>query len=173
MQDKITFRLLTSKDTDLMYNWLMEEHVHEWFASAVNISMDFVKSRFTEINDFIKRWVFQINGIDIGYIQNFFYEEDDGISLKYRNDIEAKEGSVGIDYFIGDKNYVHKGYGKIILKHFLDEIIFPDPRTKSIIVGPRTKNLASIKILEANGFKWYKNVIDDKGRDEYMMIRFP
>ncbi len=173
MQDKITFRLLTNKDADLMYNWLIEEHVHEWFASAIDISMDFVKEHYIDKNDFIKRWIFQINNIDIGYIQSYFYEDNDKISTNYKNDIGAKEGSVGLDYFIGDKNYIHKGYGKIILKHFLEDIIFPDSRTKSIIVGPRTKNLASIKILEANGFKWYKNVIDDKGRDEYIMIRFP
>ena len=43
-------------------------------------------------------------------------------------------------------------------------------RCKNIIVGPRTKNLASIKTLETNGFKWFKNVIDAKGRDEYMMV---
>ena len=168
--NKITFRPLVKNDLQLMVEWLKKAHVHEWFASHKEITEAFVDYVFINGDKFIQRWIFQINGEDIGYIQNYFYEDDKDISERYINEIGAKSGSATLDFFIGDEEYVHKGYGKFIVKQFIKEKIFSDARCKNIIVGPRTKNLASIKTLEANGFRWFKNVIDDKCRDEYMMV---
>lgn len=167
---EVSFRPLVENDLFLMVKWLKKPHVHEWFASHKEITEDFVNYVFINGDNFIQRWIFQINGKDIGYIQNYFYKDDKNVSEKYINEILATEGSATLDLFIGDCDYVHKGYGKFIVKQFIEEKIFSDTRCKNIIVGPRTKNTASIKVFEANGFKFYKNVIDDNGRDEYMMI---
>lgn len=168
--ENISFRPFTDNDLDKMYNWLLKDFVHEWFANGCNITMDFVKRVFGGESETLKKWIIQIDDKDIGYIQSYYYSDDDGISNKYKKEIGSDDGSMSFDFFIGEENFIHKGYGKHIIKNFLDNIAFKDPRCTNLIVGPRTKNTASIKTLEKNGFKYYKDTIDDKGRDEYMMI---
>ena len=57
-----------------------------------------------------------------------------------------------ISYFIGNKNYLNKGYGKLLIKN-IAKLAKNKFNLKKIIAGTYSNNIASGKILEFNKFK--------------------
>ena len=57
-----------------------------------------------------------------------------------------------ISYFIGNKNYLNKGYGKLLIKN-IAKLAKKKFILKKIIAGTYSNNIASRKILEFNKFK--------------------
>jgi len=60
----------------------------------------------------------------------------------------------GMDIFIGDVNYLGKGYGKKIINDFLNEIVWP--LFNYCVVDPDVKNNVSLQCCEKLGFKKHK-----------------
>jgi RimJ/RimL family protein N-acetyltransferase len=92
--------------------------------------------------------------IKIGYIQTYFvcdYPE-------YNKYVKMSNDVAGIDIFIGEEDYIHKGHGGIFIKKFLKYIVFKDDDVKTCIVGPDPKNIAAIKAYEKVGFKYIKTI---------------
>jgi RimJ/RimL family protein N-acetyltransferase len=61
------------------------------------------------------------------------------------------EGTVGIDYLIGNVNYLHKNLGTQMVKKLVSYICIQD-KYKYIIADPTADNLASVSVLQKNGF---------------------
>ncbi len=57
-----------------------------------------------------------------------------------------------ISYFIGNKNYLNKGYGKVLIQS-ISKLAKNKFKLNKIIAGTYSNNIASGKILEFNKFK--------------------
>ena len=57
-----------------------------------------------------------------------------------------------ISYFIGNKNYLNKGYGKVIIKN-IARLAKNKFKLRKILAGTYSNNTPSIKILKFNKFK--------------------
>ena len=57
-----------------------------------------------------------------------------------------------ISYFIGNKKFLGKGYGKIMIKEIL-KIAKKKFKLRKILAGTYALNVSSIKVLKVNGFK--------------------
>ena len=67
---------------------------------------------------------------------------------------DLPETTVGIDQFIGDPNYLGKGYGLLMIKEFISYLTkVLEPRTTTIILDPKPTNIVAIKCYEKVGFK--------------------
>ena len=78
------------------------------------------------------------------------------------------EKTAGIDLFIGEEGYIHKGFGTAILTKLLAEIIFSDDGIMSSVIGPEPKNTTAIRCYEKVGFRYFK-AIHIPGELEYLM----
>ena len=65
------------------------------------------------------------------------------------------EGTYSIDYLIGEKNFLGKGYGKETIK-LLENEVFSFKEAKRIIVQPELENKASCATLLACGYTYDK-----------------
>ena len=75
-----------------------------------------------------------------------------------------------MDLFIGEKEFIHKGLGSIIINKFLKNYIFIEDRVNKCIIGPEPKNLSAIKAYSKAGFKYTKTIqIPDEDEPEYLM----
>ncbi|MGX6960358.1 MAG: GNAT family N-acetyltransferase [Rickettsia endosymbiont of Pentastiridius leporinus] len=108
----------------------------------------------------IKAYIIEIDQIPIGYIQ--IYNAYDFQRSKPLINLPSK--LAGIDFFIGEADYLNKGIGTLALKNFLEN--FVDKQFTHILVDPDSKNIAAIKTYEKVGFK-----IVQKNKSEILMLR--
>jgi hypothetical protein len=64
----------------------------------------------------------------------------------------------GIDLFIGEADYVHKGLGSGIIRVFLKDIVFSNPLVECAVIDPQVENKAAIKAYEKAGFHYLRTV---------------
>ena len=79
------------------------------------------------------------------------------------HDFPIPEKSIGIDLFIGNPEYLNKGYGTTLLKEFITFIKASEPDCKAIIIDPATDNDRAIACYKKVGFKTIGEYISPYG----------
>nr|WP_319571010.1 GNAT family N-acetyltransferase [uncultured Draconibacterium sp.] len=136
------------EDLSTLKIWLEQDYIsrfwgniQEWIDEITeNLDADWVKCFIVEHND-----------KPIGFLQ--YYETDNAPPGDWSSE---SVGTVGIDYLIGNRNYIGKGYGSKIVQ-LLVELIKSKNEYDYIIADPVKENLASIKTLENNDFYLSEN----------------
>jgi len=135
------------EDLNTLRVWLEQDYIQKFWGDpqdwineiSENISADWVKYFIVECDS------------PIGFLQ--YYETDIAPQGGWADE---PIGTVGIDYLIGNKEYLGKGYGSKIVRLLVDFI-----KSKSeydyIVADPIIENLSSIKVLENNGFRQNSN----------------
>lgn len=110
----ISFKLLVKADLKLLISWFDKPHVKQWWTDALNPEQ--IKEKYGARIDskIIQSFIIYIHDIPIGFIQ-YYYADQVGDGWWP----EATPGTVGIDQFIGDENYINKGYGTEIIRLFI------------------------------------------------------
>ncbi len=142
----ITFKKVTISDIAVLYDWLNKSHVKEFWDSNKNYTYEQIYTKYDHRikEDKVKLYIIQINSLDIGFIQTYF--SNDLSSYKIQG--IAK----GIDLYIGDIDYLHKGYGKTILQEFIKKFVFSDDSVQNVIIDPELNNVIAIKAYKKAGF---------------------
>jgi len=151
----ITFRRLTLDDLPLIHKWLNTPEVAKWYREkgASNPSYEFVSEIWTKM---IKEktpaepFLIQNCGHPIGYIQRYLISTPEDIDHHH-----LSADAAGIDLFIGEMEYLHKGLGSIIIRQFLTENIFAVYKVETCIIDPEPDNKIAIRSYEKAGFKHY------------------
>ena len=101
---------------------------------------------FRTSSDEIKQFIIKVNGESIGYIQYYFASKvGDGWWEGYPDDI------VGLDLYIGDRDYLNRGLGQHLITKFI-EFIKVGNKVSKTIVDPSPKNERAIKCFIKSGF---------------------
>jgi len=164
---EITFRKLEEADLQIMYKWLNTDFVIEWFGKSS--SFDEVVRRYLprikgEQPTF--PFVIECNNRGIGYIQTYMIED----YPEYSKYVNTDEHAAGMDLFIGEQEFIHKGLAKNILTKFLREYVFLLNDAVCCIIGPEPQNKTAIRAYEKAGFKYLKTIqVPDEDEPEYLM----
>lgn len=148
MQDKFTFKPLQQEDLPLLLKWFQELHVTQWWPVP--------KKEEDFFEHFLKRirtqdtvaYLVLLNEIPIGYIQYYKLDQRHQSWLP-----PLPEETIGTDQFIGEKEYLGKGYGTLMLKTFINFVVQQDRSIKVIIVDPDPNNKAAVRCYEKVGFQ--------------------
>lgn len=147
---KITFRKVTQTDIPLLSRWFRKPHVAAWWPVP-------------ETNEFFENFLARIrskntipflvysNQTPIGYIQYYHIDrtiEKAGSWLP----AELPKTTIGTDQFIGEEDYLNKGYGTLFIKEFIKQLPVWAPEITTIIVDPEPENAAAIRCYEKVGF---------------------
>ena len=65
--------------------------------------------------------------------------------------------TAGLDYFIGDINYIHKGYGPKMIIEFINQVVKPFG-FDYVTITPNKENIVSRKCCEKCGLNYFKTV---------------
>jgi len=145
-------------------------HVSEWWNLDGN--------HHPSVEDVERKYPPRINGLEpvdcnlmyyddkpIGMIQ--FYRLDDFPVEKAMLGMDA--GCAGVDLFIGEVDYVHRGLGSGIIRQFLREIVF-DKGISRCVIDPEPENIIAIKAYRKAGFKYLKTTWNDRDKvNAYIM----
>jgi RimJ/RimL family protein N-acetyltransferase len=144
---RISFRRLTEPDIPVLHRWLNAPHVLEWWDRPGPV-LDDVREKYLPrvagASDATPYLIYR-DGVQIGYIQLYSVEAGAwGLP-----DVRA---GVGIDLFIGDTKYLHRGLGSAILRQFVREVAFRDAPVAACYVDPVPRNHSAIRAFEKAGF---------------------
>jgi RimJ/RimL family protein N-acetyltransferase len=138
----IGFRKLDRVDLPLMHRWLNTPHVVEWWPDEA-LSLDEIVAKYSwriDEKEDVRRFVVMLDDRPIGYIQKY----------------PLGEFSAGIDLFIGEIAFLHRGFGVLIIRQFLNDIVFAEPVVESCIIDPSVSNRAAIRAYEKARFCFLK-----------------
>jgi RimJ/RimL family protein N-acetyltransferase len=148
----IVLRPFEDSDIDLLEKWLYFPHVAKWYKHPDHW-LNEIHGRHSAFS-FITHFIAVADGEPIGFCQHYdthFAQEHE--VWHDEPHISLKKGEIySIDYLIGEPAFLHKGHGKEIVRLLCKEVM--EVGAKRIIVDPEDDNLASNKVLEANGFTY-------------------
>lgn len=165
----ISFRELRLSDLDLMHRWLNAPHVRRWWYDEGTSRREIEEAYLPLIEgrDAAKPFVILHEDRPIGYIQSYAISTENDEA--YANLVDV-ENSAGVDLFIGEAGYLHRGLGRHVIRRFLSEHVFSDPEIEACVIGPEPKNTAAIRAYEKAGFRFFKTIqVPGEPGPEYLM----
>jgi len=159
---KITFTPLAESHFPLLLKWLETPHVKKWWDQDVTYALDLVQEKFGKhthgitlsknSNNKTYAYIICFNKEMIGYVQVYNahdFTHENGL------DLSAISGSIcGVDLFIGDSKFLHRGWGARILNEFERQIL--TSHFDWCLIDPATNNLSAIKAFAKAGFKVFE-----------------
>lgn len=165
----LSFRKLRSSDLDLMHRWLNAPHVRRWWY-AEGTSYAEIEEHYLpgiEGREATKLFLILHENEPIGYVQSYRISAEDDAGYAGLVDVE---NAAGVDLFIGEAAYLHRGLGRHVIRRFLAEAVFSDPGIEVCVIGPEPKNVAAIRAYEKAGFRFFKTIqIPGEPEPEYLM----
>ncbi|MGM0212796.1 GNAT family N-acetyltransferase [Enterococcus sp. AZ109] len=161
MDRQLTTRIFEDEDRSLMKTWLYRDYVQRWLIHPENwlAEIDQRHEKFSWIHHYIVMFADQ----SIGFCQ--YYDCYKAKDLGEWTQVQEPNKVFSIDYLIGEPEFVGKGYGKQIVNQLMHTIQQNEPDVETIIVEPDSQNIASIKVLVANGF-----IFDQQDRYYYKQL---
>jgi RimJ/RimL family protein N-acetyltransferase len=160
---QIEFINFTKDHLPLYFTWCEKSHVKEkWFREGYQ-SVDAIYKKFEE-NNGVYPYIIIIDGKAVGYIQSY----DVVVGNVWQELENEAEGTVGFDLFIGEEDYVGKGYGTAVVTEFADKLFAP-VGVRKIIVDPFADDKRAIRCYEKAGFTFARMGVDDVGTEIYIM----
>ena len=152
---KLKFRPLTSDDFPLLLQWLSKAHVKQWWDDSEE-TLETVARNYGEAEEGLERFILvkaeESGEKPLGYFQHYV----------------VPDGSIGIDQFIGEEDYINQGVGTAAIRMFV-EMIMRKHEPTSIILDPSPDNKRAIRCYEKVGFRYYETEEEVEGGSAYMM----
>lgn len=147
----ITFKPLEFSDIPTIHKWFNKPHVQAFYSlrhwseeEVLEKLKPYILSEKPVIG-----FMILMNQQPIGYIQYYKVKDYPWINQDLSEDII--EHAAGMDFFIGEKQFIGKGLGSHIIKKFLDVMIWP--QFQYCMVDPDVNNTAAIRCYEKLHFK--------------------
>ena len=146
---QFTFKPVDQADLTLLHSWFQKPHVSKWWPVPKE-QEDFFNTFLPRIrlNSTTRPYLVLRNNMPIGYIQTY------SVDIAKSTWLPKLTGKViGTDQFIGEEDYLGKGFGTLFIKEFIRYLFAKEGGDITIIVDPDPTNIAAIKCYEKVGFK--------------------
>ena len=162
---EIKFKKADINDLQIIREWIKNNtFVQKWYYKGKTPRISTLYKKIIErqkIKNFCAN-IIQIDNKPIGYIQSYDIE---GWGL-WSKKVKIYDETVGLDYFIGDINYIHKGYGEKFILEYVN-LIKKSNKYKFVMISPDLFNIANIKCVKKCGFKLKKIVSFPKSKSRH------
>lgn len=160
----IVFQPLREKHFTNLLTWLGMPHVKAWWDTDVVWTPELVHQKYIPyvqgyklengVRKAMHAFVVCVHDHPIGYIQAY-----NAYDFPRDAPLEGLPESLGaLDVFIGEPDWIGKGFGSRVLKDFLTH--FCDERWDHMFTDPDRHNHAAIRAYEKAGFCRFKEVED-------------
>ena len=152
----------------LLLKWLRDPEVSRWYWDDASLSDKELVAKWqgdTREDELVDRYMMQVDGVDIGEIQTNrmadFPEHEVEIGIP---------DAAGVDLFIGDAKFRHRGLGAEIIQEFINGVVFEDSQIQTVTIDPDPANTIAIRAYEKAGFRHVKSYYSKaEGVDVYLM----
>lgn len=174
-EKKITFRIAAKADKKLVQGWLDKPRIQEYWDISKELSTNFQTYLKGEKEPF-EYWICLYEKEPFGLIMTSDAAQPD-LGVKDSPDhrlpwLESEGITLMIEFAIGEKSYLGKGYSSATLKRFAE---IQPPEVKAFLADPEVKNAKGIHVYEEAGFVRVSTFIRGKGffkgEPHYLMKR--
>ena len=154
-KDEITIRDFTETDLPLMFKWLTDKRVLEYYEGRdVRFTMDTLSAHFLEEIPDGFRMIIEYKKSPIGYAQAYQLSGELFDEYDYPDD-----GHIvfAMDQFIGEPKYWSKGIGSSFLKMMASHLK-ENMAAERVLLDPHQDNKRAIRAYEKAGFKTIKSL---------------
>ncbi|UTW63437.1 acetyltransferase [bacterium SCSIO 12741] len=152
MNSKLSFRMATSADIDLLRHWDNQPHV---IASDPNDDWDWAKE-LKQVYIWREQWIAEWDGQPLGFLQIIDPKREE---THYWGDVE--DNLKALDIWIGEANNLGKGYGTWMMLWAIQRC-FEEEGAKAILLDPLESNKKAHKFYERLGFVHIENRVFDQ-----------
>lgn len=166
---KIGFQPLTDHDLPALHRWLNTPHVLEWWDNPGPSYEQVVEKYAPRIREEqrVECYTMLCGGEEIGFIQAYDVE----VGSEYAPYVPDPRHAMGVDLFIGEKTYLHRGLGSRVLCHFVREVIFERRGADTCVIDPSVRNRIAIRAYEKAGFQHVATFRQPEEPDDtYLMV---
>ncbi len=170
----LQFKPLNDSDLSLIHSWLHQEWVKPWFIHEAVSWDDFLAFR-AQIKNYFgtgKEYLVCHDNYSFAYIRYY----DAHLWVDGLGDVDP-EGTYGIDLYIGEEEYLGKGYGSAMLSQFIKKILEDQKERgkpiKQIVVDVDVQNEHAFFLYSKLGFVIDREVDDPFYGRQYIMTLDP
>jgi aminoglycoside 6'-N-acetyltransferase len=139
-------------DLAMVARWLVEPHVARWYLAGSSVEEEVDSLRQSVVGAERVHALLVLNdGVAIGWCQ--WYDCD--VDPEWAADMGAGPRDVGVDYAIGEPDFVGRGLGTALVSTLVRRVRSEHPDV-AFVSDPDARNLASRRVLEKNGFQLVK-----------------
>ncbi len=159
----LSFRPLRLDDLPMIRAWMNVPHAVRWWGREdVSEYEDYIAGRTP-----IFPYVVSYGSTPIGLVEWVRFGDHPDFMRTYG---VTDPFATNMDVLIGDPAFVHRGLGGPMIRRFLTEIVFADPRISTCLIDPEPENRIAIRAYEKVGFRWVRDLADDgEGHPVYLM----
>jgi aminoglycoside 6'-N-acetyltransferase len=165
--DDFRFVPLQSSDFPILATWFAEPHVARWWREPSDPVS--VKQNYGPLADGLdptEGFIVHFSGRPIGYVQRYLIDDHPD----WREtiwDALGQTGGIGIDYVIGEPDFVGRAIGRRLISQFVHASWERYPSTNQVVVAMQQENIASWKALESVGFRrvWSGDLVSSDPSD--------
>jgi len=146
----VTLRAMTRGDLPDVTRWRQSEHVHRWWASDGDPTLEAVTSQYGPRIDGMsptRMWVAEVNGRSVGFVQDYRISDYPEFSM-----LAPDPDAIGIDYVVGEVQWVGRGIGTRMIWAWLLRMRSRFPDAACCFAAPDHRNEASLRVLDKLGF---------------------
>jgi RimJ/RimL family protein N-acetyltransferase len=152
----------------MIHRWLNAPQVARWWGedagSCEEVSKEYVA--YIEGKEPVEPYLILYDARPVGYIQSYRVSDDE----EYERLVGIAD-SAGIDLFIGEKDLLYRGLGPLVIRRFIEEVVFADESIAVCVIDPEPKNTAAIRAYEKAGFRYFKSADTSEGPVYMMKLR--
>ncbi len=166
--EQITFTSLQAEDYVLITKWLNLPHVHKWYDKDEINTLEEVSKRydFEQLKEPTYGFIVHYTGKPVGYIQKYYPKD----WKEFRDATGYADGIAGIDLFVGEPDFIGKGFGTLMIQAFLHQIVFQELDITMCIIDPEPENKRAIRTYEKVGFTYVRTAKIPEEKDlAYLM----
>jgi len=156
---QIAFRKMTYDDISMWNAWVLQDFIKEtWFLEGYEPAHKIHEK--IQGNGYDYPYIITTSNHAIGYIQcRDLYAYAQLCKNPPVKEADNKAGSFSIDLFIGEKEFLDKGFGTLLLSDFV-HLVFTKHKAKTIFIDPALENKRAIRCYEKVGFEFIHNSFD-------------
>lgn len=151
------FRPLEFGDLDVVHAWMNEPHAKPWFGhSRDDVERDYGASLRRE--EAFRAYIGLCDGDPCGLFTHSVFRDYPEAAKIYG--VVDPDAVANLDVLLHAR-FAHRGLGVAAIHAFLEQILFVDPRTKSVLIDPVPDNSTAIRTYEKAGFRFVRARPDD------------
>jgi RimJ/RimL family protein N-acetyltransferase len=175
----LIFKPLAEEDLEMLAQWLNRPHVMRWWGGEPKSLQEIRDKYIPRIYGEVPCRCFLIydnataassdllRGDSLGFIQTHWLVDFPDYANKLGDGVDATIAA--LDLFISAEENLHRGLGQLILRQFLNDVVFTEMKAEVCTLGPSIENKASIRAYEKAGFSHWKTVEIAASEHEYVM----
>jgi aminoglycoside 6'-N-acetyltransferase len=142
---RVALRAMVRGDLPDVLRWRLADHVRRWWHDQEPPTRESVQAHYGPRIDGVvptRMWVVEVNGRSAGFVQDY----------------RLADGSVGVDYVVGEPHLVGQGIGTSMLWVWLHGARRRYRDATTCFAAPDHRNEASLRLLDKVGFErgtWY------------------